>query len=569
MPKASRGKGDLASLKSLLVGDEQRSLQELNKRVLDHHARIGTEHRLRRSVAKIIAASLRDAEIAQHETLANAISPLVVAGIKREIRNSRDEMVDALYPILGRLVSAYVAAAFRTLTDQTNRRLESTLTGGKLALRLKSALTGKPYGDLVLRSQPPELTEVLLIERGSGVLVDSWRSADAEGRDSADSALVSSLLTAITEFAREAFAEAHGELRMLDTGTGSIYLRATPAYLIALHYTGQADRSLGDRIDAILLDIIDTNRKELGASDQSDAKDGSPIVVPELAYRLSSEVEPARAKPVLAYALGTFIAVAALGTIGWYAWQAYDRAQLHASVQGIIESEPQLAGYPFKTHVADDRSQVSVSGLGPAGYAWDGLLKKLQQAVAPVALETTLRNVAVPDSFKPVTAAQQDLSRTIEDLQSKLGAANDQVAALSEDIYKLRRELGHPTRRLREWVRDNAIFFDQGTEFLSPPDANAALKELHMLLIQTGATIRLVGRADVTGSTIRNRQLALGRANRVADELTSLGVPDGQILVIGRLGTRFSVRHLRAERQRRVDFELPFDGEPVADHAGR
>ena len=56
-----------------------------------------------------------------HERLAEAMAPVVVETIHAELVNSRDKMVEALYPITGRLVSAYVANAFKDLLAETSR----------------------------------------------------------------------------------------------------------------------------------------------------------------------------------------------------------------------------------------------------------------------------------------------------------------------------------------------------------------------------------------------------------------------------------------------------------------
>ena len=50
------------------------------------------------------------------------MAPLVVAAIRSEIANSRDMMVEALYPITGRLVAAAVSNAFRALLETINAR---------------------------------------------------------------------------------------------------------------------------------------------------------------------------------------------------------------------------------------------------------------------------------------------------------------------------------------------------------------------------------------------------------------------------------------------------------------
>ena len=52
--------------------------------------------------------------------LATTIAPVVVSAIRNEIKNSREQMIEALYPIVGRLVSAAVANAFRRWSPRSS-----------------------------------------------------------------------------------------------------------------------------------------------------------------------------------------------------------------------------------------------------------------------------------------------------------------------------------------------------------------------------------------------------------------------------------------------------------------
>ena len=59
----------------------------------------------------------------RHAELSQAIAPLIVKTIKTEIRSSQDELAEALYPAMGRMVTAYIASAIHDLIDDINRRL--------------------------------------------------------------------------------------------------------------------------------------------------------------------------------------------------------------------------------------------------------------------------------------------------------------------------------------------------------------------------------------------------------------------------------------------------------------
>ncbi len=127
----------VTKLKELLFDSEAKALTDLQRRIesvakhgseqraalsrdLTHHAdveaafrnevkgqleevfsRAGTEDRFKSSVAEVLDRALAEAEVKRHSELSDAVAPLVVSTIKREIHESQDELVDALYPITG------------------------------------------------------------------------------------------------------------------------------------------------------------------------------------------------------------------------------------------------------------------------------------------------------------------------------------------------------------------------------------------------------------------------------------------------------------------------------------
>ncbi|WP_210235386.1 hypothetical protein, partial [Mesorhizobium sp. M8A.F.Ca.ET.197.01.1.1] len=106
-------------------------------------------------------------------------------------------MVDALYPITGRLVSAAVANAFKELVARLEQRLNA-LTSMELWIgRIKSLATGRPISEFVLaNASPPRVNRLLMIERGNGRLVADWKR---EGISDERADLLSAMVAAILE----------------------------------------------------------------------------------------------------------------------------------------------------------------------------------------------------------------------------------------------------------------------------------------------------------------------------------------------------------------------------------
>jgi len=591
MTEAAKDYGDVTRLKSLLFRPEQEALDDMRGLLDAHHERIGSDADMQRTVSTVLAGALRDARVRQHKQVADAIAPILVEGMKREIKNSRDEMVDALYPIMGRLVSAYVSSAVADMMNQTNQRLESGLTGRFLYLRAKAALTGKSYEEVAVQDrQMFQISELMLIRRGSGMLIDHLQLDldDAVGADGPkqDSALVSGVVAAIHEFAQEAFSKKKASLRSVDMGEETIYLRATSGLILAVIGRGKARRKFERALDMELVSLLDDNSDDIERLGNSDT-DAGPKILPAVAERLMRvQIEANQRKPILALLLVGLLATA---IAGWAAWTAYDRwqtARLHSAVKLAIAAQPAFEGYPMEIDIAPDRSSVRVAGFAPSPDARDALVSSIDSAVGSTPVSSRLNVLPSVNGVEArLSDAERELTRVAGELRTTARRAD--LADLSENIKKLveaeqlqRDQFQQRTQALQkriaalearpqpdfsklgQWIQRNGIFFGDDTTYRSTTKARATIKELTALLKNDPARIRVIGYADVRGRPEDNSVLAQNRAERVVRDLVSAGIPSRRLIAVGRASERqFSTDTGPESGNRRVEFELLFDGE--------
>lgn len=445
---------EVVRLKELLFREERHSLAAIRDLVEQHHERIGTDDRMAESVAEVLASSFKAADIKDHRELASAVSPLVVSSIKREIVNSRDEMVEALYPIMGRLVSAYVSAAMRDAMESTNQKLESSLSLKFLRLRLKSLFTGRPYRELAMvESGSPRVRELLLIKRPSGVLVDRWLSPGEPveaTNGTGNGQLMSGLLSAINDFAGQAFAGGKDELRSLDIGGSRLFLRTSAAHLLAVRATGVSGRKVQRAIDSALVDILDTHANALIDQDEPGAKSEIRTILPETAVRLGEALESERRKPVLAFAMLALLGLAIAGAVGWYTWDRLQTEQLRKRVATIIEAAPAFRGYPIDIAIGSGRTSVQITGLAPSNGDAQHLTAEVEAAIAPVVLEPRFAFVTNEDALRRALAdlkALADRLRALDDSLTRFAGRSD-LQAVAALIPNLASEVEALSRRL-------------------------------------------------------------------------------------------------------------------------
>jgi hypothetical protein len=152
-----------------------------------------------------LAVELGDLErrMTDRDALTALIAPVLGDAIRRQIRDARQEMIEALYPIIGQVVVRAVSEAIRDLARTIDYRMRTSFNPSAIWRRLRVRLSGVSDAEMLLReSLPFEVTEIFLIHRESGLLL---QHISHDPRVSSDSDLISAMLTAIRDFAQDAF----------------------------------------------------------------------------------------------------------------------------------------------------------------------------------------------------------------------------------------------------------------------------------------------------------------------------------------------------------------------------
>ncbi|WP_420631154.1 hypothetical protein [Candidatus Leptofilum sp.] len=134
------------------------------------------------------------------EEMAKTFSPIMGEAIRTQIRNSRQDMIDAIYPIIGASVQKSVAETLREIQRNIDVRLRQTT--GDVWRQLIARIRGVSPSELALRDAIPfEIEQLFFIQRDTGLLLATYPAEDAE----LSSGMISGMLTAIRQFARDSF----------------------------------------------------------------------------------------------------------------------------------------------------------------------------------------------------------------------------------------------------------------------------------------------------------------------------------------------------------------------------
>ncbi|MFT4098684.1 MAG: OmpA family protein [Rhodoblastus sp.] len=564
---ASQPEFEFDRLKQLLLRPET---DRLEARVDALESRVGAPDRLEQATSEILVEAFRKAEIARHRELAGAVAPVVVAAIRSEIKNSKDMMVEALYPITGRLVAAAVANAFRDLVADLNERIDRSMSTRYWRLRLQALRTGRPVSELLLAdAQRPSLRRLLLLERGSGRLVASWH-ADAESDDQSE--LVSGLIAAITEFASSVYGSRSGELRTLDLGEARVFLRGAPVYLVAAECAGALRPEHEREVDDAFLSLV---------SRVDHAPDQANPALAQMAEALFRQSAPAEKKSKLPLILAGCVA---LGLLAWWAsgpilHGVYDR-RIEAAFAAAQAAQPGLDAFPLRVSIDHASRTVTLAGLAPSDAAAAAVADALKGPAAPYAVVARTTSVGAVAQLQDIRKRQDEIADRIAQMSASAKEAETRLAALTsssneaaamaraeaKDISGKLAALAAatartPRDRLIALVADSAVYFSTDDTLVDRRLAEQRAGEIAAAMKNTDLSLRVVGYTDPTGSAKLNLGIAQKRSNAVVDMLVAQGVDRSRLQIVTRSSANIGAT-TADPRERRVTFELSSPDEP-------
>ena len=563
-------------LRRLLLGEEQERLDQLE-------ARLGDDDALKGSLAPIIADVLRDAGVKDYKRLAGALAPVVLQSIKTEIHNSRDMMVDALYPITGRLVAAAVRNAFRDLVEQLNQKLDSSLSVDRWRARIKAKMTGRSEAEILLSEGAAfEITDLLLINRETGFLI-AQASSDAE-QGGMDSQLLGSILTAIMAFVRDAMRESsEQDLRTLHVGDLRLHLQVSPLVILAIKTKGPPPAAFESALNQTFCDFLTEWGDALSDPDDLEGAHKSALA-DDLEARFQSLLKAKQTNFKAPSKMGVFflcgLALIGLGWIGWYSYERWHVGRTEALARAIIDDVPSLTGYPLTVRYQDDEDILRVTGLVPDHESLQRLEDQLSDALPETSMalqvqplpmqQIDLTHLADREDLVSVQDAisgiEGDLTRSTAKLEDGLTKLIDhKTQAIQTSIERIKIDLPSKDEReitaFRNWLNRQSVRFDSGSRFFDEAAVSKTLKSIaeRMNELSEEAGVLVVGYSDESGGEQTNERISLERADIVSRRLKNLGIASRRLVAVGRGDeSRVSEETGPNSANRRVEFELIF-----------
>ncbi|GAB4127659.1 MAG: hypothetical protein OHK0045_19270 [Raineya sp.] len=170
----------------------------------------------------------------------------VSALIKKEIRESQPEMIDALYPIMGKLVQKFIKVELEKLNEQINEKIDNNFSWEAVKREFLSLFGVKQEDMLLAQASQASIQEFFVIYQNSGILQAHYTKNDVVDDD-----MVAGMLTAIKSFVEDAFGK-KADLETIDYGNLKMIIYNAPRFYLVAVVAGIVDKNFQARLQSYM-----------------------------------------------------------------------------------------------------------------------------------------------------------------------------------------------------------------------------------------------------------------------------------------------------------------------------
>jgi outer membrane protein OmpA-like peptidoglycan-associated protein len=555
-------------LRQLILAPEQEALERLHQRVDDPASR--TE-----DVGSVVAEAIQlRRKQGGDEALSVALAPTIETALRESVRKDPGTLADALFPVMGPAIRRSILETLRSFLESFNQVLDQSLSVKGLKWRLEALRTGRPFTEVaLLHSLVFRVEQVFLIHKKTGLPIGH---AVASAVAMQDPSLVSGMLSAIQDFVRDSFHAAQGQgINRMNAGDMDVWIEEGPYAILACVIRGVAPRELRDR----MAEVLENVHREYSA--QLDQFEGDSAPFTKVHDEISRCLEHRYKEEVKAKSFTAVYAAAAIVILiagAWFGWRAVQYSRWDRLVNTLRE-QPGFVITSFgrehgKFVVRGMRDPLAVEPVkfiqtsnvdaGDGEFHWGGYY-----ALDDGIVEQRAKSILSPPSTAilvvksgVLTVSGTASANWVKDIQTRgMLVPGIHAVELSPELNPARLVFNQAKSEIEKVV----VKFPVGTAALS----NSERLELRKLaesvqsLLHAGDSLRqtltleVLGHTDSTGAEVSNLDLSQRRADRVAGELSQLGVPE-RILRAHGVGTTNPLRTEDNEENRQFNRSATF-----------
>lgn len=485
---------------------------------MDVYESINTLHRYRiidyRPAGKFVYISFNEIEDTIEEIALAYINAAKIKRLEEDVSFMKrmdyipsDDLYDRISPLVGRLISAKIAEAFRALVNYVNDRLETILSAKMWRFRFIAFRSGLPVGEVILKeSLECIVNEVLIIEKKSSLLIGYSSRHDNAG---ADRDIVVAMLSAIMDFIRTSFKknkkgeEEGAAINGIEFGDSRIIIKESPYFYSAFVVAGSPGIDFITGSDSLTLSIHEKFRQKLKSFDGSMyGLEGINPMAEEFISGMNRVSIPGQGEDrnFRKLKIASWIAV-----IVFAAWLLFfvngEIEDYRIEKKFYAEADKRLPKFSFDVTADADGSRFTIKGL----VSTPAVSEELARVASGFPQIKEIRNRTVVADFSSAEKYREQfdqLSREFSDLQLLL---------------------------IRQELEKIVIQFPSGVTAMGNGQMLQAKRIYEIIKGYPQIHLDIIAFNDPAGGFDVNKKLAEGRMDSVAAYLSSLGLSSEKI----------------------------------------
>ncbi|MDH3709123.1 MAG: hypothetical protein OER04_04500 [Cyclobacteriaceae bacterium] len=261
-------KDKLKALRDLLFDEERKQRESLSEKIVELNDEIAKEREdltekiveldkevhdpnlFKSQVEPIVDDKINDFV----DEMPQRLGPTITETLKIQIQESKDEVVEALYPIVGRMIKKYIQREIQLLSERVDQRLEKAFSLEGWWLRIKGWFTGVKEKDLIISDlAEPHIEEIFLVQKGSGILIGSYSRNKTLDLD-----MISGMLTAIKSFVEDAFTRGEQNLELIEYDLYKIHIQNFYSFYVAVVISGVLTTSFRSDLEDKIMEFVES-----------------------------------------------------------------------------------------------------------------------------------------------------------------------------------------------------------------------------------------------------------------------------------------------------------------------
>ncbi|MEA1953808.1 MAG: OmpA family protein [Campylobacterota bacterium] len=552
---------EYAKLKSLLVQEEIDKIETLIKKIRaleENQQKDIVIEKLSNIITEILSKSLQNNQQKLYATLQPLISkgvidelhrstdlqkilfPIITSAIQEQVHEQKETIVDALYPIMGNMISKYVSSAFTDMMHEINNTLQSSLSFARVKRKIKSKLYGVSEAQLLLKETDfVDIETVFLIHKESGLLILDLHKEGNQKIEEVE--MVASMLSAIRSFVNDWISsdQEMSEIREIEYSNSSITIESAGSCYLAVVTSNHAD--MKDKLSKVLARIVSKYSKELSEFDGDTSQLDMYNIKAILSTLFENNKDTTKDKFPLLGVLFMFVFL--MLPIGWYGYGHYKSYKIEQNEQKITSllKENNVMIYDLDV-VTNKEGEVLINGIvlyQEDREKVDIVLRGYRHINQINSIDMNFKkNYKIELMKEIVNSINREYNANIEyeyyyDKIKFRGLIIDNKAK-NNFIEKM--EVLFNNEKLFYNIDvlpllDSIIYFKQGSSKISNEYDDILDKLSDTIINNSNYYIKISGYTDTSGTYFLNQKISLKRVLRIKQLLMDKGVKEEMIIV--------------------------------------